>query len=166
MIFWCVLTQIFFKPLSWHYWTSLLLVEFLTAESDWKFLLIQMFNNSKYSLDMVEIYMQKHIKNAACQMSLGWSFSWNSCLLKAVNYFCRVLHLRCLTEFWIRLWFNHKLYFEIYSRYLYHIPCVIFLCANDKLVITQFCLLQNWQKFEAPFSCFAVISQVANYKSL
>ena len=38
---------------------------------------------------------------------------------------------------------------------------IIFLYANDKLVI----LVQNWQIFQACFSCFAVISQVANYKS-
>ena len=36
----------------------------------------------------------------------------------------------------MHLRFNHKLYFEIYSCFLHHILCIIFLCANDKLVIT------------------------------
>ena len=88
----------------------------------------------------------------------------NSYLPKAVNYFCQQLCLRCLTEFWICLWFNHKLYFEIYFFYLNSIPCIIFLCANvNKLSHSS--LVQNWQIFQARFSCLAVISQVANYKS-
>ena len=60
---------------AWRYRISLLL-EFLTAERDWKFLLIRMFNNRKCSLDIVGIYSQKHIQNPACQISLRWSFSW------------------------------------------------------------------------------------------
>ena len=60
---------------AWRYRISLLL-EFLTAERDWKFLLIRMFNNRKCSLDIVKIYSQKHIQNPACQISLRWSFSW------------------------------------------------------------------------------------------
>ena len=60
---------------AWHYRISLLF-EFLTAERDWKFLLIRMFNNRKCSLDIVGIYSQKHIQNPACQISLRWSFSW------------------------------------------------------------------------------------------
>ena len=39
---------------AWHYRISLLF-EFLTAERDWKFLLIRMFNNRKCSLDIVGI---------------------------------------------------------------------------------------------------------------
>ena len=60
---------------AWHYRISLLF-EFLTAERDWKFLLIRMFSNRKYSLDIVGIYSQKHIQNPACEISLRWSFSW------------------------------------------------------------------------------------------
>ena len=59
---------------AWHYRISLLF-EFLTAERDWKFLLIRMFNNRKCSLDIVGIYSQKHIQNPACQILLRWSFS-------------------------------------------------------------------------------------------
>ena len=70
------LHQNIYQNAAWYYWISLLLFEFLTAESDWKFLLIQMFNNRKCSLDMGGIYSQKHIQNPACQISLGWSFSW------------------------------------------------------------------------------------------
>ena len=37
--------------------------------------------------------------------SLDWVFCGNnSRWLWAINYFCKKLHLRCLTGFWIRLW--------------------------------------------------------------
>ena len=36
---------------------------------------------------------------------LRWSFFGNNYRLKAINYFCKKLHRRCLTGFEIRLWF-------------------------------------------------------------
>ena len=43
---------------AWHYRISLLF-EFLTAERDWKFLLIRMFSNRKCSLDIVGIIFEE-----------------------------------------------------------------------------------------------------------
>ena len=60
---------------AWHYRISLLF-KFPTAERDWKFLLIRMFNKRKYSLNAVRTHSQNHIQNPACQISLKWSFSW------------------------------------------------------------------------------------------
>ena len=37
---------------------------------------------------------------------IRWSFLRNSSRLSAVNYFCKKLHVRCSTGFWIRLCTN------------------------------------------------------------
>ena len=52
--------------------------------------------SKKYS---IQRRIQKPVKH------LRWSyFCENGQQLSAVNYFCKNLHLRCLTGFWIRLW--------------------------------------------------------------
>ena len=43
----------------------------------------------------------------------GGAFYESSLRLKAANYFCNNLYFRCLTGFWIRLWKEQRMYFEI-----------------------------------------------------
>ena len=54
------------------------------------------------------VNIAKFLKTAFLQNILvatsGWIFCERKLRLKAVIYFCKKLHLRYLTEFWIRLW--------------------------------------------------------------
>ena len=149
--------------LAWLYWIISFLMEFLIAEHDWKFLLNWIFNNRKCSLDIVEVYLQKYMQNPACQISKMEFFTKIVMVIgyKQLNIFAKdsTLDVWQGSEY---AWFNHKLYFEIFSFYLHCIPC-IFLCANDKLVITQKpCAILKI--FHTHFLYLAVISQDANYK--
>ena len=80
------------------FWIISFLLEFLTTERDWKFLLILMFNNRKCSLDIVEVHLAEAY------------FNENSYWLKAIKCFCKRFHLRCLTGF--RILFGNKIYFD------------------------------------------------------
>ena len=55
----------------------------------------------KISITVVLSFVQKGIQNLV--IHIKWSFYENSERLNTVNYFWEILHLRCLTEFWILL---------------------------------------------------------------
>ena len=59
---------------------------------------------TKHIIHTIALLLAFYIKNRALSNIRDEVFSKNSLQLKAVNYSCLTLHLRCLTEFWIRLW--------------------------------------------------------------
>ena len=136
------------------------LLEFITTEHDWKFLMSWMFNNGKCSFIIYNWSIFAEPYSEPCLWNI-WDgvFREHYYCCQVIECFCKRLYLKCLTGYeyanvWI-CWFNHKLYlkFSLFSG----IPCIPFLYANYKLVITQkpYAVLNI---FHACFSYLALIS--------